>query len=91
MLESMGERLKRIVNFSDDELLKIRLINFLESGDPKSGVAYDIKYHLPCLINAERTSMTTDYPDTCSVLSELISNIEFIEIIQTDLKHSKGK
>ena len=30
--------------------------------------------------------MTTNYPDTCSVLSELISNIEFIEIIQTDLK-----
>ena len=56
----MGERLKRIVIFSDDELLKIRLINFLESGDPKSGVAYDIKYHLPCLINVERTSMTTN-------------------------------
>ena len=86
MMETMGERLKRIVKSSNDEHLKIRLIDFLESGDPKSGVAYDIKYHLPCLVNAERSSMATNCSDTSSViLPELISNIELVEILEAEL------
>ena len=80
----MGERLKRIVQSSSDKHLKIKLVDILESNDPKSRVAFEIKYHLACLTNAERSSDKLE-PLPFSGLPEMISNIEFIEIVNSYL------
>ena len=91
--ESMGARIKYVAKNSSDQSLKIRLANLIASEDAKAGVAFDIKYHLPCLISAERSAepSISQQSQPESDLSLLLSDMEIVEILELELNDSTGK
>ena len=50
----MGTQIKTIGLETSNEGLRVRLSNVACSSDPLQSVADDMKYHLPCLVNAKR-------------------------------------
>ena len=50
----MGTQIKTIGLETSNEGLRVRLSNVACSYDPLQSVADDMKYHLPCLVNAKR-------------------------------------
>ena len=54
--ESMEARIKYVAENSSDQSLKIRLAHLIASEEAKAVVAFDIKYHLACLVSAERSA-----------------------------------
>ena len=56
-------------------------------------MAFDIKYHLACLISAERSaeSSITQQSQPESDLSLLLSDMEIVEILELELNDSTGK
>ena len=91
--ESMEARIKYFAENSSDQSLKIRLANLIASEDAKTGVAFDIKYHLACLISAERPaeSSISQQSEPESDLSLVLSNMETVEILELELNDSIGK
>ena len=91
--ESMGVRIKYVAENSSDQSLKIRLANLIASEDAKAGVTFDIKYHLACLISAERSpeSSISQQSQPESDISLLLSNMEIVEILELELNDSTGK
>ena len=91
--KSMGTRIKYVAENSSDQSLKIRLANLIDSEDAKAGVAFDIKYHLACLISAERSeeSSISQQSQPESDLSLLLSNMEIVEILELELNDSTRK
>ena len=91
--ESMGARTKYVAENSSDQSLKLRLANLIASEDAKAGVAFDIKYHLACLISAERSaeSSISQQSQPESDLSLLLSDMEIVEILELELNESTGK
>ena len=88
--ESMGARIKYVAENSSDQSLKIRLANLIAA---KTGVAFDIKYHLACLISAERSaeSSISQQSQQESDLSLLLSDMEIVEILKLELNEYIGK
>ena len=93
MSEKMDVRIKKVTENSTDQALKIRLMHLIASKDAKAGVAFHIKYHLTCLISAERSthSSVSQLNQTESNLNVLLSDTEIVEILKQKLNDSKGK
>ena len=94
--ESMGARIKYVkyvAENSSDQSLKIRLANLIASEDAKTMVAFDIKYHLACLISAERfaESSISQQSQPKSDISLLLSDMEIVEILELELNDFTGK
>ena len=89
----MGARIKYVAENSSDQFLKIRLANLIASEDAKAGVGFDIKYHLACLISAERSaeSSISQQSQPESDLSLLLSDMEIVEILELELNDSTRK
>ena len=52
--ENVGSQLIKVGQETDNSSLQARLSNLVASEDPLSAVAYDMKYHLACLVKANR-------------------------------------
>ena len=89
----MGARIKYIAENSSYQSLKIRLAILIASEDTKAGMAFDIKYHLACLISAERAeeSSISQQSQPESDISLLLSSMESVEILELELNDSTGK
>ena len=58
-------------------------MHLIASKDAKAGVAFDIKYHLACLISTERSthSSVSQLSQTESNVNVLLSDMEIVEIL----------
>ena len=87
-------RIKKVAENSTDQVLKIGLMHLIASEDAKAGVAFDIKYHLACLISAETSthSSVNQFSQTESILMiVLLSDMEIVEILEQELNDSEAK
>ena len=55
---NIGQRFENAVENSQDSTLKLRLGSLLM--DPLNAIAYDMKYHVACLMKVERNNETTE-------------------------------
>ena len=87
--KNMGTQIKTIGLETSNEGLRVRLSNVACSSDPLQSVVDDIKYHLPCLVNAKRDIDQSKQPQSAIVnFVQLLSDRKLLEILETELNDS---
>ena len=82
----MGAQLKAIGQQTNNEFLKVKLINAVGSSDLLTAVVADMKYHLWCLINAKRDIDKTNKPPKQHVhFAQLVSDLEMLDMVKTEI------
>ena len=85
----MGIQIKTIGLDTSNEGLRVRLSNVACSSDQPQSVSYDMKYHLPCLVNAKRDIDQSKQPQSATVnCGQLLSDRQLLEIVETELNDS---
>ena len=88
--KNMGTQIKTIGLETINEGLRVRLSNVACSSDPLQSVADDMKYHLPCLVNAKRDVDQSKQPQSATVnFGQLLSDRQLLEIVETELNDSR--
>ena len=79
----MGTQIKTIGLETSNEGLPLRLSNVACSSDPLQSVADDMKYHLPCLVNAKRDIDQSKQPQSATVnFGQLLSDHHLLEMLK---------
>ena len=77
----MGIQIKTIGLETSNEGLRVRLSNVACSSDQPQSVSDDMKYHLPCLVNAKRDIYQSKQPQSAT-------DRQLLEIVETELNDS---
>ena len=87
--KNMGTQIKAIGLETSNEGLRVRLSNVACSSDLLQSVVDDMKYHLPCLVNAKRDIDQSKQPQSATVnFGQLLSDRQLLEIVETELNDS---
>ena len=87
--KNMEIQIKTIGLETSNEGLRVRLSNVACSSDQPQSVSDDMKYHLPCLVNAKRDIDQSKQPQSVTVnCGRLLSDRQLLEIVETELNDS---
>ena len=78
--KNMGTQIKTIGQETSNEGLRVRFSNVACSSDPLQSVSDDMKYHLPCLVNAKRDIDQSKQPQSATVnCGQLLSDRQLLD------------
>ena len=87
--KNMEIQIKTIGLETSNEGLRVRLSNVACSSDQPQSVSDDMKYHLPCLVNAKRDIDQSKQLQSATVnCGRLLSDRQLLEIVETELNDS---
>ena len=88
--KNMNNQLRNLACVTNDQEVKSRLSILLTSDDPLAAVAFDMKYHLSCLVKHNRNAEKIE--DDCVNelnMAEMVSDVELIDVVNRTLSDSK--
>ena len=86
-----GSQLIKVGQETNDSSLQARLGSLVASEDPLSAVAYDMKYHLACLVKANRKVNKKNKPASSnSSYCQVILDLEILEVIELQLNSNNS-